>query len=204
MRLIEELFDFAEFTTALGGLPPGDRRSRATGELERVRGLTVREARKRFQQILFMTRLERLVRFLDGEDVSGELTPSERNALAALGGPQPTGQAPVAAAEGAPKAGAAPAPQGKDRRQSLRVWMKTRVRIRRESDPKPEVLEPLDLSNGGISFRSPKRFALREIIWVSMHYQPGVSTMAVRSQIVRAAPIPQAAEFSYGVKFLAE
>ena len=82
--------------------------------------------------------------------------------------------------------------------------MKTRVRIRREPGPTTEVLEPLDLSKGGISFQSPKRFALHEIIWVSMHYQPGFSTIAVRSQIVRAAPIPQSAEFSYGVKFLAE
>ena len=205
---VDETFDFAEFTFMLGGFPPGDRRSQVAAELERVRGLTVREARQKFQQQLFMGRLERLVRFLDGEDVSGELTPSEKNAYAGLTGPMaaaaeaPPEPAPEPAPEAAPKPPPA-APQGKDRRQSRRIQMKTRVRIRRESDSKPEVLEPLDLSKGGISFQSPKRFAMREIIWVSLHYQPGVSTMAVRSQIVRAAPIPQSAEFSYGVKFLA-
>jgi hypothetical protein len=203
IMLVDESFDFAEFTFMLRGVPPGDRRNKVAAELERVSGLTVREARQKFQQQLFMSRLERLVRFLDGEDVSGELTPSEKTAYAALGGPKPAAQAPVAPSKGAPEAAPAAEPQGKNRRQARRIQMKTRVRIRRDSDPMTEVLEPLDVSKGGVSFQSPRRFALHEIIWVSMHYKPGVSAMAVRSQIVRVAPIPQSVEFSYGAKFLA-
>jgi hypothetical protein len=80
--------------------------------------------------------------------------------------------------------------------------MKTRVRIRRESDNVSEILEPLNLSRGGVGFQSCKRFALHEIVWVIMHYRPESTDMETKSMIVRAAPIPHSTEFSYGLKFL--
>ena len=80
--------------------------------------------------------------------------------------------------------------------------MKTRVRIRRDSDNVSEILEPVNLSRGGISFKSCKRFALHETVWVTMHYQPQSTEMETKSIIVRAAPMKNSTEFSYGLKFL--
>jgi hypothetical protein len=80
--------------------------------------------------------------------------------------------------------------------------MKTRVRIRRDSDNVSEILEPVNLSRGGVGFQSCKRFALHETVWVTMHYQPEATDMETKSIIVRAAPIAHSTEFSYGLKFL--
>jgi hypothetical protein len=114
---------------------------------------------------------------------------------------------------------------GAERRTSRRIQMKTRVRIRRDSDNVCEVLEPVNVSRGGLGFQSCKRFALHETVWATMHYQPGsdgipaksASRLAGRSKalaldaaaeietksiIVRAAAMANSIEFSYGLKFL--
>jgi len=72
-------------------------------------------------------------------------------------------------------------PSGAERRTSRRIQMKTRVRIRRDSDNASEVLEPVNVSRGGLGFESCRRFALHETLWVTMHYQPGSGDTQARS-----------------------
>jgi hypothetical protein len=216
-------FDLNAFAQALTGHPAAERAGRVQAEVQRVRGITVRDAGKRFNQQMYVTRLERLGRALGGHDVGGELTPSERPihtllladkvvpaevAAAAVVAPPPPTPPTVVAPPPAPAPAAAPAPgegsepSGAERRISRRIQMKTRVRIRRDSDNVTEVLEPLNLSRGGVGFHSCKRFALHETVWVTMHYQPNSTEMETKSIIVRAAPLANSTEFSYGLKFL--
>lgn len=190
-----EKFDFAEFVIGLKASPPENRRDKVQQECWRARDLTIRESGAKFQQQLYVGRLERLARHLKGIDVSRELTPSEVQAYALL----LDTPAPAAPAVQPPPAPAAP--QGKDRRTSRRIAMKTRARVRRQSNQEGEVVEPVNVSKGGISFLSRKRFELHESVFVTMHYQPGAAEMETRSQIVRAAPT-DTGDFSYGVKFL--
>ena len=210
----EEAFDLNRFAGNLADLGPERRERMVTEELDRVRALTIRDAAKRFLQQMYVTRLERLGKALRGEDVANELTPSERQAHTLLFAPAvAAAPAPAAAAATGVATGVAraperspepsgPEPSGKDRRVSRRIQMRTRARVRREADNVSEVLEPTNVSRGGIGFQSTKRFALNEIIFVIMHYQPGAEEMETRSMIVRASALRGSTEFSYGVKFL--
>jgi hypothetical protein len=222
-------FNLNAFAQSLTAHPPAERAARVAAEVQRVRTMTVRDSAKRFSQQMYGKALERLGRALGGHDVGGELSPSERPAHAlllsvapaaveAVPPPPPPAAPPLAAppvVETAAATAAAPAPEpsGPERRTSRRIQMKTRVRIRRDSDNVSEVLEPINLSRGGVGFQSCKRYALHETVWVTMHYQPdnlgakghaldGAAEMETKSIIVRAAPIPQSTEFSYGLKFL--
>ncbi len=218
----DDSFDLDAFAEALAKFPAEERASRVDKEVQRVRALTVRDAGKRFNQQMHVTRLERLGRALSGHDVGGELTKSERASHALLlGAPQAVESAPKAATPqaatpkaaksqaAAPKAATPPAsdeapePSGAERRVSRRIQMKTRFRIRRDSDSVADVLEPLNVSRGGVGFQSSKRFTLHETVWVTMHYQPGsAGEMETKSIIVRAAPLSNGSDVSYGVKFL--
>jgi hypothetical protein len=104
--------------------------------------------------------------------------------------------APVRAPE--PEPPARSEPSGAERRTSRRIQMKTKVRIR--YNKAMETVEPVNVSKGGISFESLRNYALHEIIFVTMHYQPETDQMETRSIIVRAAPKEEGT--SYGVKFL--
>ena len=189
----EEKFDFSVFLSTLKGASLEQQRKRVQEELGRMRELVVREPGRKFQQQIYVQRLERLRRFLDGQEVTNELTPSELQAYVQfLGGGAQAG------------AGAAPSPEGQDRREARRISMKTRVRIRRDSGSAVEVLEPLNVSRGGIGFQSAQQYALHEVVWVTLHYQPGTEELETRSMIVRAVPLPESGFFSYGVKFLGE
>ena len=86
-----------------------------------------------------------------------------------------------------------------------RIVMKMRVRIRRESGSEMEVLEPVNVSQGGIGFESTRQYDPDEIVWVKMHYDPNLPDsggMETRSLIVRAVPLPSWNAFSCGVQFL--
>ncbi|GEM_PF-4666559 len=216
----DDSFDLGAFAGTLAAAAD-DRAAKVESEIARVRGLTVRDAGKRFNQQKYLQGLEKLSRALKGEDVSAGLQPSERAIHLSLFA------SPAAAAAPAPVAAAAPAPvppapvpevkgiaeaeavapveapiSGPERRTSRRIQMKTRARIRRESDNVCEVIDPVNLSRGGLGFRSSKRYALHETVFVTMHYRPESTDMETKSIIVRAAPLSQSTEFSYGVKFL--
>jgi hypothetical protein len=208
----DDSFDLNAFAQTLATHRPAERAARVEAEIQRARALTVRDSSKRFSQQMYGKSLERLGRALVGHDVGGELTPSERpihalllNATPAVveAAPSPPKPVPVVVeAAAAVPAPPPPEPSGPERRVSRRIQMKTRVRIRRESDNVSEILEPLNLSRGGVGFQSCKRFALHETVWVTMHYQPDTTEMETKSIIVRAAPIRNSTEFSYGLKFL--
>ena len=93
---------------------------------------------------------------------------------------------------------------GKERRTARRIPVGTWVRIRRESGP-IEVLVPVNLTRGGMSFESARKYDLHETVWVTLHYNPQMpagDAMETRGLIVRAAPVPQWDAFSYSIKFL--
>lgn len=93
---------------------------------------------------------------------------------------------------------------GAERRTARRISMKTWVRIRRERG-RAEVLVPVNVSRGGMSFESTKRYELHETVWVRLHYDPDIPDsggLETRSLVVRAARLPQFDAFSYSVKFL--
>lgn len=205
----EETFDLNEFGQRLRQLEESDWQAEVSDELGRARGSSVRGADKRFAQQMYITRLERLARALRGEDVSKELTPSERAVYGLLF----TGDATAAESSAAAATAPAPAPSttvpepereptGQDRRVSRRIRMATKARVRREKDDSEEVVDPSNVSRGGIAYLSSKKLALHEIVWVALHYQPDLTKIETRGIIVRAAPIESSSEFSYGVKFL--
>ncbi len=93
----------------------------------------------------------------------------------------------------------------KEHRRYRRMAMKTRVRIRRESGSEMEVLEPVNVSQGGIGFESTRQYDPREVVWVKMPYDPSLPDsggIETRSLIVRAVPLPGWNAFSCGVQFL--
>jgi hypothetical protein len=166
--------------------------------------------------------LERLSRFMAGEEVAMELTPTEIEAYALISTPlveEPRAAAaaaahhsaapsapiaPPAAPLAAPAGGEALA-EGAERRRSRRIQMRTRARICRESDGSTEVLEPVNVSRGGIGFRSSRLYARHEKITVNMHYQPKQPESDIsesRGMIVRAVAETGTQLYSYGVKFL--
>lgn len=182
----EEHFELETFITQIKRESSENQRHRTTDEIARVSQLTVREANRRVQQQLYLQRLKRLARFLAGDDVTAELTPSEMRAYNLL------------AVQDEP-------PGESDRRRSLRAAMKTRVRVRRGSVADAEVLAPLNVSRGGLGFESARPYQLHEMVWVTLHYNPqtpdDVDT-EIRGIIVRAAPLPEYQAASYGVRFL--
>lgn len=212
----EEHFDITQLIADLAGKPADFHRQLLAKELGRVRGLTVRDAARRFNQQMYLSRMERLMRYLNGEDVTQELTPSERSAYGLLGrgwaaakpAAAPVAEpaaAPAAAKPAPPPPARAPEPEpepveptGAERRTSRRIQMKTKIRVRYSNAA--EIVEPINVSKGGISFESLRSYALHEIIFVTMHYQPETDQMETRSIIVRAAPKQDVT--SYGVKFL--
>lgn len=220
----EEQFDFVAFSSTLRGLPREKQRLTVRVETGRAREVTVREPSVKFKQQIYVRRLERLGRFLGGEDVSMELTPTEIEAYALITSPpEParpavavavagSGSATVADAHAGLAASAAPpdapaaetAPEGAERRRSRRIQMRTRVRIRRESGGTAEVLEPANVSRGGIGFHSNRMYALYEKVSVAMHYrtdQPENEISESHGMIVRAVA-DAGSQHSYGVKFL--
>ena len=208
----QEKFDLSTFVPNLRGLSQEDQRNRVREEVKRVSKLVVREPSRIFRQQLCLQRLQRLSRFLMGEDVARKLTPSEARAYRLL--TDSTSQsARTAGPVAAPSASVPTAEERvdaelggrKEHRRSRRIGMTTRVRIRRESGPETEVLEPVNVSLGGISFESTRQYDLHEIVWVKMHYDPNLTDgggTETRSMIVRAVPLPRWDAFSYGVKFL--
>ena len=208
----QEKFDLSTFAPNLRGLSEEDQQDRVQEEVKRVSKLVVREPSRIFRQQLYLQHLKRLSRFLTGKDVARELTPSEARAYrlltdiasqpARIAAPVPAPSAPVLTAEERVDAKLG---GRKEHRRSRRVGMATRVRIRRESGPEPEVLEPVNVSRGGISFESARQYDLHEIVWVKMHYAPNLPDgggAETRSMIVRAVPLPRWEAFSYGIKFL--
>lgn len=208
----EEHFDITQLIADLAGKPADFHRQLLAKELGRVRGMTVRDAGRRFKQQMYLSRMERLMRYLNGEDVTQELTPSERSAYGLLGRGWAAAKpaAPSVAEPAVVKPAPAPItrapepepepvePTGAERRTSRRIQMKTKIRVRYSKAM--EIVEPINVSKGGISFESQRSYALHEIIFVTMHYQPETDQMETRSIIVRAAPKDDVT--SYGVKFL--
>ncbi len=213
---VSEKFDFPKFVEDLREYSPEDRREKVNREHQRVKEMTIRESGQKFQQQLYVGRLERLGRHLKGIDVSRELTPSEVQAYSLLSGtpaaPAAVEEAPVAAPAPPPppapapaKAAApaaAPAAQGKERRTSRRIAMRTKIYVRRDGDKTGEVTEPVNVSKGGVSFVSRRKYGLHENVFVTMHYTPGGEGMGTKSLVVRAAKIAESPDFSYGIKFL--
>jgi len=217
-----EHFDFVAFGESLRGLPRQEQRDRVQAEMVRMHGMVVREPSLKFKQQIYLRRVERLSRFMAGEEVAMELTPTEIEAYALIATPLAEGpraaaaagahhnaapSAPIAAPAApaaAPAAGEAAA-EGAERRKARRIQMRTRARIRRESDGSAEVLEPVNVSRGGIGFRSSRLYAMHEKITVNMHYQPEqpeTNMIHTRGMIVRAVAETGTQLYSYGVKFL--
>lgn len=196
----EEKFDFPAFVHGMRALSDQERQHKLREEMERIGALVVRDPGLQFQQQLYLQRLKRLSRFLAGENIP--LTPVEAQAYTPLGR-RSAARAPAAPA-GAPAA--APAGrQGSERRTSRRIGMKTWVRVRRESDSDTELVEPVNVSRGGLCFQSIRQYDLHDIIWIKMHCDPEVpesGEMETRCLIVRAVPVPEWEAFSYGLKFL--
>lgn len=203
-------FDFNDFVASLKDAMAEEQAGRVKEELGRMAQMIVREPGRRFQKQIYVQRLERLQRFLRGEDVSRELTPSEQQAYWILGALQAGTRAAAVAHDAQVTAAPAPdeqpmavePPTGMERRQSRRIFMRTRVRIRRDPGGQVELIDPINVSRGGIGFDSDLRYTLHETVWATMHYQPGTSEMETRALIVRAAPLPDGKNFSYGLKFL--
>ena len=149
----QEKFDLSTFAPNLRGLSQEDQQDRVQEEVKRVSKLVVREPSRIFRQQLYLQHLKRLSRFLTGKDVARELTPSEARAYrlltdiasqpARIAAPVPAPSAPVLTAKERVDAKLG---GRKEHRRSRRIGMKTRVRIRRESGPEPEVLEPVNVS----------------------------------------------------------
>ncbi len=196
----EEKFDLSAFVYGMRALSDQDRQQKLREEMERIGTLVVRDPGLQFQQQLYLQRLKRLSRFLTGEKIP--LTPVEVQAYVPLGR-RPAAQAPVA--PGSTPAAAPAERPGSERRTSRRIALKTWVRVRRASDSETELVEPVNVSRGGLCFQSIRQYDLHDIIWIKMHCDPEVpesGEMETRCLIVRAAPVPEWEAFSYGLKFL--
>ena len=79
-----EKFDFVEFVSTLRDLSSQGQRGRVAEELTRMQAMLVRESSGKFEQQIYMRRVERLSRFLGGQDVTADLTPSEKRAYELL------------------------------------------------------------------------------------------------------------------------
>ena len=80
----EEKYDFAGFVSTLRDLAQPDQRGKVQEELARTQNILVREGGVKFDLQMYTRRVERLSRFLGGQDVAAELTPSEKRAYELL------------------------------------------------------------------------------------------------------------------------
>lgn len=216
-----ETFDFLAFAQSIRSLSGDSQLQRLGEELNRVQNLVVREPSWKFRQQIYVKRLGRLARFVRGEDVASELTPSEAEAYSvlALKPPEQTFAVPVqplSTAAAPPPAASTPAPaarpaapassgkKGAERRRSARIKMSTKARVRRESGAGFEVLEPGNVSKGGISFRSAQSYKFEERLLVTMHYragQPESAGMERVGKVVRITP-ESSGLVDYGIEFI--
>lgn len=79
-----EKYDFAGFVSTLRDLAQPDQRGKVQEELARTQSMLVREGGVKFDLQMYSRRVERLSRFLQGQDVTAELTPSEKRAYELL------------------------------------------------------------------------------------------------------------------------
>lgn len=79
-------FDLPGFAARLSGLPALDRSELVRAEMKRVDELTMRESNDRFQQQMYLRRLQRLLNFLGSQNLPSDLTPSEKRAYSLLAG----------------------------------------------------------------------------------------------------------------------
>ena len=79
-----EKFDFVEFVSTLRDLSPQGQRGRVAEEVTRMQMMLVRESSGKFEQQIYLRRVERLSQFLGGQDVAADLTPSEKRAYELL------------------------------------------------------------------------------------------------------------------------
>jgi len=87
-----------------------------------------------------------------------------------------------------------------ERRASKRIFIKTRARIRRASSA--EIVEPINVSRGGICFQSRASYELDEVVWVAMHYRDGDShPMETTSRVVRISRGAPNQPPAYGISF---
>jgi len=94
---------------------------------------------------------------------------------------------------------------GAERRGARRFTVRGCIRIRRASG-RSEVLQPSDVSRGGISFESVRRYDVGETVWVNLHYEhdaadrgrPGTET---RCSIISAERLPRWDATRYRAKF---
>lgn len=112
--------------------------------------------------------------------------------------PAPAPPAPTAVPPAAPQPAAAPEISWMDRRSSRRIQLRTRARVRRASSS--EIVQPVNVSRGGICFESRAAYELDEVVWVAMHYREGGEAMETPSRIVRITRMENTG-FNYGVRF---
>lgn len=91
----------------------------------------------------------------------------------------------------------------KESRRGRRVQLRTLIRVRRESESQAEVLQPVDVSRGGLSFQSVREYRLGEVLHIALHYDPRQPDAALEtaSCVVRIERLPQWEAFEYGVQF---
>ncbi len=82
----ENNFNFLRFVSGLKGLSSEDRRVHLQQELDRARGILIRESQSQFQQQLYIRRLQRLLHFFEGQSAHSDLTPMEKQAYGLLAG----------------------------------------------------------------------------------------------------------------------
>ena len=84
-------------------------------------------------------------------------------------------------------------------RTSKRVQMQTRVRIRRDATRAEEIVEPLNVSRGGIAFESRNPYELGDLIHLTMHYREGEESLETPARIVQS--FRAVGKCTYGVQF---
>lgn len=91
-----------------------------------------------------------------------------------------------------------------DNRRGRRIQLRTLIRVRRESGTQAEVLQPVDVSRGGVSFQSVQEYKVSEVVYIALHYNPKQPNDALETgaRIVRIERLPQWEAFEYGVQFL--
>ncbi len=215
-----ETFDFLVFAQSIRDLAGDAQLQRLGEEMNRIQNLVVGEPSWKFRQQIYAKRLGRLARFMRGEEIAAELTPPEAEVYSALALKRPERPfavpvEPLATAAAAPpptstlrpsqRAAAANAgKKGAERRRNARIKMSTRARVRRENGEGFEVLEPGNVSKGGISFRSAQSYKFEERILVTMHYragQPESAGMERVGVVVRITP-ETSGLVDYGIEFI--
>lgn len=89
-----------------------------------------------------------------------------------------------------------------EQRAANRVQAEMLVRIRR-GDYRSEIVEPVNVSQGGFGFQSVLEYSQGEMVFTTLDYRPGkAETAEVPSAIVRVTPLFRWDAYSYGVRFL--